>query len=469
MPVHPPFLRKPSASNLPEGVSLVEIDGGPTFYGDNGLTLAANAGWDDPDFIPIAMFLEKFRNSTDAARWNELGCNTAWAVQGDVSNTAMQNNGTFLVVQSEEWLEDHSNNLYQMTLGSNCVGISCADEPSLYTQISSPIANFPNASQDGRLWYVNYTNTAMRFYDLDGHDLDDLHNDEFPTPNATTRHLNLVGMDHYYFAGSFDNAVPSEAGGVWNLGRSMTADELQRGARYIDVLRFMRLGSSPTGGGAWQPTYPAPMSVYVETGSPYDDNNTEAEVMRAAWLPSAVWGTIIGGARYLKYFTLGDAGAVEPGGIVGNDHWDTPYNGESVSIAEQMAATNALVTTLAPVINSPFATGYATVSPAPVMITTGNADSGIDFMVKYHNRGTGANNKFYIFATPRYGNRTHNTSGVDTGAESWPKTATFTIANTGSTQVTVINESRTISVTGAGTTFQDSFAGPHTVHIYRVD
>ena len=49
------------------------------------------------------------------------------------------------------------------------------------------------------------------------------------------------------------------------------------------------------------------------------------------------------------------------------------------------------------------------------------------------------------------------------------QTATFTIKNTGSTRVTVVNENRTIPVTDSGTKFADTFATANTVHIYRVD
>jgi hypothetical protein len=165
---------------------------------------------------------------------------------------------------------------------------------------------------------------------------------------------------------------------------------------------------------------------------------------------------LIGGARMVKYFTLGDAGAWNYGGLVQGNFWDTPYNGDSISNQDQVSATNAQVLSLASVLNSPNAVGYCSVSPAPVRLTSSVADSGFEIMVKYHTRGSAANSKFYIFAIPRWGEGTTN------------QTATFTIANTGATQVTVIDEGRTISITG-GTTFSDTFANSNTVHIYRVD
>jgi hypothetical protein len=216
----------------------------------------------------------------------------------------------------------------------------------------------------------------------------------------------------------------------------------------------------------------------VETGTSYSENPAVGDVIRVDQLNAAVWGTLIGGCRFVAYFMKGDSGSFygnvspieNPTENSPNSFQDT-INGDSKSNWQQIIDTNTLVLSLAPVLNSPFAVGYLTVSPSEQPLTSSLNESGYATMVKYRNRSddAGADNRFYIFAMPRYGNRTHNNAGADTGAESWPKTATFTIPNTGASQVTVINESRTIPVTNGGTQFQDSFAGPTTVHIYRVD
>ena len=48
---------------LPAGVTLQQIDGGPTYYASNGLTYAANAGWDNPNFFPIGPWEEFLRHA----------------------------------------------------------------------------------------------------------------------------------------------------------------------------------------------------------------------------------------------------------------------------------------------------------------------------------------------------------------------------------------------------------------------
>ena len=54
---------------LPAGVTLQPIDGGSNYYADHGLTYAANAGWDNPSFIPIGMWLPSLTTQSDANRW----------------------------------------------------------------------------------------------------------------------------------------------------------------------------------------------------------------------------------------------------------------------------------------------------------------------------------------------------------------------------------------------------------------
>ena len=104
-----------------------------------------------------------------------------------------------------------------------------------------------------------------------------------------------------------------------------------------------------------------------------------------------------------------------------SSYFQTVQSGQSTSMYAQTKATDALVEQLAPIINSPFAKGYAIVSPAsgeniptnPIgsgLASAGYGASsfnGIDAMTKYYNGGTYNNsagtfaNGFYIFASTR--------------------------------------------------------------------
>lgn len=156
----------------------------------------------------------------------------------------------------------------------------------------------------------------------------------------------------------------------------------------------------------------------------------------------AVWQSIIHGCRMIIYFnhTFGGPQTNDPDNF-GNAYFQKVQPGQTISIYAQAKATNALIKQLAPVINSPTAAGFTTVTPAPTV------NGGIDAVAKY------SNGVFYIFAATRESGTAKNMF------------ATFTV-KTG-TSVTVINEGRTIPITGGS--FTDTFATGNTVHIYRVN
>ncbi len=158
---------------------------------------------------------------------------------------------------------------------------------------------------------------------------------------------------------------------------------------------------------------------------------------------------------------------------------------QTVSMQTQATATHALIEAMAPVINSPFALGFTTVSTpdsavgynfngASLAPSGSNAPasalprSGIEIMTKYYNSHEGSSytnpasggpttflNGYYIFADTRYGEVTGP----------FPVTATFTIP-AGFSTATVVGESRSISI--SGTTFTDTFAKATDVHIYMI-
>ena len=117
---------------------------------------------------------------------------------------------------------------------------------------------------------------------------------------------------------------------------------------------------------------------------------------------------------------------------------------------------------MAPVLNSNNAVGFATVAGTagttlgpgiPWPTCKGNAASlftGIDILVKYYQ------STFYIFATTRNSEFAGPYNGVTFSLPNGPSNCT----------VTVINESRTINISGGQ--FTDNFATGSTVHIYSI-
>ena len=142
-------------TTLPPGVTLEQIDGGPNYYSSNGFTYAANAGWDSPNFFPIGAWAAPISTTSDAARWADLGWNTAW-VPAHANQSVLQTAHISLVISVESGWTDYTN--YGFTPGPETVGIETYDEPSTLAQgVTTPLSTTPNSLQDGRFWWMNNT------------------------------------------------------------------------------------------------------------------------------------------------------------------------------------------------------------------------------------------------------------------------------------------------------------------------
>ena len=304
---------------------------------------------------------------------------------------------------------------------------------------TGPIQTTSCTHQNNRFWYMNTTWNWIAYGDIGRVPAPTLLSNPYTTPCGTQRHLDIQSTDIYWFAGGVGVGAYSGAG-VYGFS-SMTTDQNNRASHYgdmVDKIRAYQAGH-----------YPAPLFQFVENGGPYTEDATGASYMQPQELNGAAWSTIIHGGRGLIYFNHSFGGPAQSNDNLAQTYYRTIQPGQATSIYAQTKATNALIKSLATVINSPFADGYVTVSPAP---STPSDFTGFDVMAKRHSSG-----QFYIFAMPRWSKTLSNQS------------ATFTIKNTGATQVTVVNESRSLPVTNGGTQFVDNFATANTVHIYQVD
>jgi hypothetical protein len=169
-----------------------------------------------------------------------------------------------------------------------------------------------------------------------------------------------------------------------------------------------------------------PVWVFIETsrlfGQPIGRTKPSPAQVQAE-----VWHAIIGGAQGIEYFNhdfSGDPGQTQHLLI------DPTYSAVSAAVAQ----TNRQIRALAPVINAPYADGLVTV-------TSGAVNS----MVKYHD------GSYYLFV----GSRSKS-----------PQTVTMKLASIGNTTATLVNENRTVPVTGG--TLTDTFSGETAVHIYKI-
>lgn len=464
---------------LPSGVTLKAIDGetltssttmSNNYYTRNSYTGASVMNWDSPSFFSIGTFLCDYDASivpSSITNFNTLGWNTiqTWAHLNTASVTA--NNVSAV------------GSFQSGTLSSpNLVGVNTFDEPSTFAQgVSTPISGLANATQDTIFWQINNTINFANGSSLSGDPAPHTPTGNLAalvaTPTGGNRHIDLQSIDIYWFAGSRDANWTPFMGPLgktfYGLGSNITADQAQRGSNYGDVIdRLRSFQASGT---------PAPLGVYLETGDPFWNQpssiSTNADVILPSEYNWAAWSQIIHGARLLYIFdhfgpTTGTGTTADNVLDTRNTFFHTIQSGSSVSMQTQVAATSALIISLAPIINAPFAISYAGASPSGYTFPTAHlvlpaaGSPQVDVMTKWYQGGSFSNtvgggptnfpNGFYIFATTR-------ASETDTNIS-----ATFTVAN--GSVATVVGESRTIAISGG--TFTDTFANAWTVHIYQI-
>lgn len=415
---------------LPPGVTLTAIDGGPNYYCSNGFVNACSDGWDSPSFIPIGPWYGTVTQQSDVTRWQDLGWNTAFRTTANTSLSLMKANSLDAIVDDEDATGPETPGM-----GSETVGLLSADEPStLAAGVTGPLSTVPNAQQDGKFWYLNNTWNFIAFGGLAPQNSSAaVLSTNVLTPNGSSRHIDTQSVDDYWFSGSVANGG-TQGQDIYGLSSSMTTAEQRCGCRYGDMVDFLR---------SYQTAHPAPIAQFVENGGPYLQDTTPGTYITPPELNWSVWSTLIHGARQIIYFNHTFAGPAQSDDNMAQAYYQTPQGGQVVSMYAQTKATDALVESEAPVLNDSTANGYVTVSPAP------STFSGVETLAKYHG---GA---FTIFADTRDSESASNVS------------ATFTVADTSATSVSVVGESRSIPVVDG--VFSDTFATGATVHIYQVN
>jgi len=407
------------------------------YYGRNGFTQAAALGWDNPAIIPNGPFLPIYDNAVIANSvdtFADLGWCTIW---GDDTNnppdqTAMTAHNVSCVVAGAGIPITTAN--YN---AAGFVGALAQDEPLTWGEISSPITSAVNSWQDSRFWWVNVTWTGIgggpsNMMSNGGipsgvNTWNDVLAYQFVTPSSRHRKIDLFSIDQYWFAGARDldwgPMFMLGAGNVLDLCfGGTTSDQACRGTHYGNSIDIMRT-YQPAGNGVGT----APISAYLETGNPFThdpgDGSTYILAHELVW---SMWGMIVHGARYFLWFDKSFTGpGQDVNNLTNNAYYKTVVSGQTMSIYNAVKSTTAVVNQLAPVINSPFAIGYCTVSPAGYVYPTPNNSfsNSIDLSTHWYN------NKFYLFATTRASQTATNTS------------ATFTInSNASASQATALNE-----------------------------
>lgn len=412
----------------------VDWEGGPEYW--EQFPLADAAGWSDPSFFPIGVFLVKVESGHPAALAS-IGINVAMAAeyQPPISNLT---DHMFAMIQSpisHDYQIPGTGTWSQADVGDDpgVVAWFIYDECEMgegrcnstnYPTDAERLAAFQGwtedtrAFDDGRFMYANFGNGVLNsFWAVDTMDqwmgtVDACACDKYA---YTSPNVDFIIDQSLHWPGTIEQAESASAYG-W----------------FVDQMR---------GFDAANPSR-RPIWGFFETQLPYITESGRNIILYAE-IEGAVWSAITHEARGICYFQHngfyegygGGAGGptVDPNtGLFPNVNGYSLVQGDAALIA-YVAAINAKVASLATVLNT-----------QSYVFNFGA--TGVDTMLKV------VGGYAYIF--------TSMAIGGSTGSK------TFTLPGTTGTTVEVIGESRTLPVTAGQ--FTDSFAAEYTHHVYKV-
>lgn len=383
---------------LPAGVTLRQPDGSYP----SGLP-------NDARYFPIGVWLADVQGRADITADRTAGLNTyvGMAHDPDVDMDAIESSGMHLLLQTDEWASD------ARRTNAAVDGWFVYDEADLvYGPGSDPWSGVdgwntcvPAQEQGGQCGYTVMAKYATK------------------VPKGALRYANYgVAITRWYsdaeasgfINGGFQNVVSVDD---YGFTRPDADQNTRRGAFYGDVVQKVR---KIDGLDNPAPARRQPVWAFVELGSPFSDGGTiTADQMR-----SAVWHSIIAGARGLVYFNHNFGGPCPTNNVL--------REGCDPAMTPAVTKVDSQITELARVLNAPYADGFVTVA--------GRARA----MAKL-----GPDGAWYVFA------------GADTSGGN----VTFTVK--AGTHVEVLYEDgRQLTVTKGQ--FVDTFADGNAVHIYRV-
>ena len=444
------------SGGLPSGVTLQAVDGGScttstgpcydNYYCSHVLTNACNAGgtypapsWDSPSFFPIAQ--DYYYCSQPIASYLTEGLNVLSRVNSDCSSstlgTPIKNNHLWLIAGSDQytdspdcqssgfgpetvgWHMDEPVTWHQST-ASDCAAMA-QPNPSITAAVQA-FSDFSSGGVTGRFLQPVFTANEFPSAPVSANKIATGANGipsscgsvansvvaqqsvmSCTSGLSSGRHMDIATLDSYWFAGS-DGASHYTMYCQYLYGVTCNNDQVGRASNYGDTIDVMR---------SWTPAPHVPSAAYIETGNGLvSGTSRDITPMEFNW---ADWDELIHGARMLLYFT--DSSNATDAGFP-----TTSVGG--TTMAAQGTATDDLVESLAPIINSPFALNYATNSAGGYAFPTEHLelDNGVDESVHYYTGNTFTNSAgtfgpgFYIIVTPR-------------GSESqtMPETVTFTL------------------------------------------
>jgi hypothetical protein len=436
-----------TGSGLPPGVTLSQIDGGPTYFSE----FNSNSAWLNNQIL-VGGWEEQPQNSTEVGYDVAMGNNIYWNLSGgSVDYDVIRAGGMHIFAPSS-----NSNT------GSETVGWQGTDEPDLNFGPGSngwlnngtynQTACVPSGSQCGytvaKFFYTGVPSSdGSPGYPIDGRAIYQgfgkgvLQFESSSQAQVFLNYSDILGADEYWFSDT--NAYGSSWGAcqaapnstACTSGKGFTAAQAQLAANY--EANVTRLRSVQTLNGVSKP-----IVADIETGCPFTNGNC----VTSAQFTAAAWHVLIAGARGIIWFQHNFSGPCQDYRTFqdGSNPSSSMYNcqivpGETLhDLAQAVTAFNNKVAGLNSALLSPSAQGYVT------------ATGTVSVMAKFYD------NNFYVFAG----------SGQPGTPPSENQSVTFTLAGSPNTTATVVNEDRTINVVEGQ--FTDTFADANAVHIYQI-
>ncbi len=446
---------------VPAGVTLRQIDGGPTYYAN----ISPGSSWMDQHIL-LGGWLEQPLNATEVGYDAAMGNNIYWNLAGS-PNDSSNPRADYNVLRAGGMHASAPDTTAHT--GSETVSYDGDDEDDMNLGAGSGsydatkftcVTSAPCGYTASRLAYTgsmaNVTRRVPQPYPSAGAGKRAVHQGDgkgvlFWESAAQAakflRYSDTVSADSYWMTDP-DLEVASQGGCALfphtascraGNGQNLTAAQSHLPVNYeFDVKAPEALDQMNQ--------VSKPVVVDIETGCPFSTNDnciTPAETSAAAM------HAIIAGARGIIWFQHNFGGPCHDDRVFvdGSNPASGMYHCHQTpgvtlhDVVVNVTAFNAEINSLNSVLLAPFARGYVSVA--------GTATA----MAKYD----GAS--FYIFA----GSGEIGTPPPDNQA------VTFKIKNTGATSVTVVGEHRTIPVTRGGTTFSDTFASADSYHVYKIN
>lgn len=392
----------PNEPGTPTG-TVRPIDGGPGYFDRFTDSLPS-----DPAFFPIGVWFESIQDEGNIARDRAVGLNLYVELTVNSDTSLLGPDGPYAITSSvmpgisgqittdEADMWGGPGNA-AWTGNYPGQGPVCSPEtmPCGYTIMETLRQEIPADT----LAYSNY-GKGVTFWESDAE-----------ASSFVNEYQDVVSADNYWFTDP--NICGRGEGGVMAGGRALTEDECRLAANYGWTVDRIRSLVEPEGS--------KPVWVFVEVGHPSGEDS--APTIQAPEIRAAVWSGLIHGARGVVYFNHSFGGDCVSQHVLRDDC--------DPKVRPMVAAVNAQITRLAPVLNAPFRDGVTTTNDA------------VDHMTKVHD------GRVYIFAA---------------STQHPAQTATLSSACIGSGSLTVEGEDRT--VTAVDGTFSDGFSGPNAVHIY---